>query len=109
MIRILIFTALSISVVCSGQELPTSENHPKLKARLESNPELDLDNDGIVTLPDFYLFRTQIFADAPGIEPYGLADHADFDGNAVVDHTDYSMLRNLFGVAPGPSCCGIFN
>jgi len=37
------------SSLCFAQEEFTSENHPKLKQKLRSNPELDLNKDGILT------------------------------------------------------------
>ena len=40
---------------------------------------------------------------APGVFPFVLADHADFNGDGTVDLSDFSIFRALFGNAPGPS------
>lgn len=65
-----------------------------------------LDNDGIETLPEYNLFVSVFFAAAPGVEPFVLADHADFDNTNSVARCDYSLPRRSFGEGPGLSCCG---
>jgi uncharacterized repeat protein (TIGR03803 family) len=54
----------------------------------------DLDNSGLVNLRDARLFRVALQTGNP---------NADFDGNGVVDATDFGTLRAFLGKAPGPS------
>jgi hypothetical protein len=69
--------------------------------------DADLNNDGVVDLTDFDLFTSVFFTVPPGIAPFVLADHADFDNSNFIDQGDFSVLRSLFGAAAGPSCCGV--
>jgi uncharacterized repeat protein (TIGR03803 family) len=54
----------------------------------------DLDNNGIVRVRDFRIFRAALGTGNP---------HADFDGNGIVDLVDFDTLKAFFGKAPGPS------
>jgi len=67
----------------------------------------DLNNDpaAAVNVFDLGLFRSVIGSVAPGVEPYQLADHADFDGNGIVNVFDLGRFRLMFGGTAGPSCC----
>ncbi|WP_372683482.1 S8 family serine peptidase, partial [Desulfosarcina sp.] len=56
--------------------------------------DADLNNDGIVNLLDFGMFRAA----------YGTTDpHADFDGNGMVNLIDFGIFRSYYGQPPGPS------
>ncbi len=69
--------------------------------------DADLDNDGKVTLSDFRLLLLVMNNAAPGIEPYVLADHVDFNNNALVDFADFYVFRRSFSGPAGPSCCAV--
>ena len=69
--------------------------------------DADLDNDGKVTLSDFRLLLLVMSNEAPGIEPYVLADHVDFNNSAFVDFADFLVFRRSFTAPPGPSCCAV--
>ena len=69
--------------------------------------DADLDNDGLVNLTDVGLFRQVYLKQAAGIEPYTLADHADFNGDMFVGQDELVTLKRLLNTAPGPSCCGV--
>ena len=54
----------------------------------------DLNNDLVVNLIDFGMFRSV----------YGTANpDADFDGNGTVDLVDFGIFRRFYGRPPGPS------
>ena len=56
--------------------------------------DADLNNDLMVDMSDFSLFR----------RVFGTADSdADFDGDGSVGMSDFSIFRRLYGSAPGPS------
>ncbi len=67
--------------------------------------DADLSQDGttVVNLSDYALFRSAFGDTAPGTEPYGPVDHADFTGDGVVNLSDFSIFRAQFGGEPGPS------
>lgn len=56
--------------------------------------DADLDNNGIVNLSDFSLFRQYFGTNNPD---------ADLDGDGIVNLSDFSQFRALFGAVPGPS------
>jgi hypothetical protein len=58
----------------------------------------DLNNDGVVGIPDFNQFR-QAFGSRIGDVNYNL--HADFDGDGAVGISDFNLLRGFFGKPPG--------
>lgn len=60
--------------------------------------DADLNNDGIVNLSDYSVFRSSFGKTNPD---------ADFNSDGVVNLSDYSIFRASFGRAPGPS--GITN
>lgn len=64
--------------------------------------DADFDGSGLVGLSDYLAFRTVYAQPAPGIQPYGLADHADLDGDGVVGLSDYIQFRAMYGKSPGP-------
>jgi len=70
--------------------------------------DADLNNDPatVVNVFDLGLFRSAFGSTAPGVEPYVLADHADFNGDGRVNVFDLGIIRSLFGATAGPSCCG---
>ena len=70
--------------------------------------DADLNNDpaAVVNVFDLGLFRSAFGSTAPGVEPYVLADHADFNGDGRVNVFDLGIFRSLFGTTAGPSCCG---
>ena len=55
----------------------------------------DLDNDGLVALPDYLRFRTAFGQATTG--------PADFDGSGWVGILDFAIFRSYLGEAPGPS------
>jgi len=57
--------------------------------------DADLNNDGIVNIFDFGLFRKVYGTTGSDID-------ADFDGNGVVDLFDFGRFRKMYGSAPGP-------
>ena len=63
--------------------------------------DADLDNNGLVNLTDFVLFRGE-YGQTPtlGIES---AEDADFNGDNIVNLTDFVIFRGMYGGAPGPS------
>jgi Thrombospondin type 3 repeat len=65
--------------------------------------DTDLDNSSTVNFSDYSQFRSVFGSTAPGVEPFTLADHADFNGDGAVNFTDYSIFRASFGGVPGPS------
>ena len=67
--------------------------------------DADLNNDpaALVNVFDLGQFRSVFGSAAPGIEPYELADHADFNGDGNVNVFDLGILRSLFGGTAGPS------
>jgi hypothetical protein len=65
--------------------------------------DADLNGDVQVDLSDISLFRSIIGGAAPGVVPFGLADHADFNGDGQVNLSDFSITRASFGSAPGAS------
>jgi len=69
--------------------------------------DADLNNDGVVDLADSGLFSVVAFTAVSGVEPFTLADHADFDGDGNVNGYDSLIFRRVYEAAPGPSCCGI--
>ncbi len=64
-----------------------------------------INTDGltIVNLADYSQFRGAFGKAAPGVVPYTILDHADFNGDDTVNLGDYSIFRRSFGGAPGPS------
>ncbi len=67
--------------------------------------DADLNNavPATVNLADYSLFRNAFGKTAPGVVPYTIVDHADFNGDGTVNLGDYSIFRVSFGKAPGPS------
>lgn len=56
--------------------------------------DADLNQDGIVTLADFGIFRAA----------FGAADpNSDFNGDGLVTLADFGIFRSQFGQPPGPS------
>src|SRR5262245_22324508 len=72
----------------------------------------DFDNDGLVTVADFDIFRTCFQGGSPSADP--LCTKSDMDGNGAVNSTDFGQLfvpQYQAGV-PGPSglaCAGTSN
>ena len=64
-----------------------------------------VNTDGLFTvnLSDFSAFRSVFGKPAPGVVPFTLTDHADFNGDGSVNLSDFSIFRASFGRAPGPS------
>lgn len=58
--------------------------------------DADLNQDFIVNLSDFSLFRAAFGTTGPGLD-------ADFNGDELVNLSDFSLFRSMFGSAPGPS------
>lgn len=58
--------------------------------------DADLNNDGIVNLIDFGMFRASFGASGADLD-------ADFNSSNTVDLIDFGMLRQLFNLPPGPS------
>ncbi|MFQ5469488.1 MAG: cytochrome c peroxidase [Gammaproteobacteria bacterium] len=63
--------------------------------------DADLDDDGSITLSDFYAFSNEFNKAAPGTGT--MTDHADFNGDNKVTLADFFVLSNSFGGEPGPS------
>jgi hypothetical protein len=61
--------------------------------------DADLDNNGVVNLADYSLFRSEFGTVSP-LSP--AQENADFDGDGNVNLGDFSRLRAMFGKAPGP-------
>jgi hypothetical protein len=66
----------------------------------------DLNNDGVVGIPDFNVFRSAFSETCgdPGYDP-----DADFNSDCAVGIPDFNTLRTFFGFPPGPSgyaCAG---
>ena len=62
--------------------------------------DADYDNDGVVGLSDFNLFRSQFGKTSkdPSFDP-----QFDSNGDGVIGLADFNLLRSQFGKAPGPS------
>ena len=56
--------------------------------------DADLNNDNVVNVLDFNIFRTVFLTSDP---------NSDFDGNGVVNVFDFNIFRQLFLKTPGPS------
>jgi hypothetical protein len=56
----------------------------------------DLNNDGIVSITDFVMFRSVYGSTGPGLD-------ADFNGDNAITITDFVMFRSMYGKPPGPS------
>lgn len=54
----------------------------------------DLNNDGMVNVGDYGLFRNALSSQSPD---------ADFNGDGVVNTADYGILRGSIGKVPGPA------
>ena len=65
--------------------------------------DADLDNNNLVNLSDFVIFRGVFGQTAAGVEPFTTADHADLNGDNIVNLSDFVIFRGMFGSAPGPS------
>jgi hypothetical protein len=62
--------------------------------------DADYDNDGVVGLSDFNLFRAQFgkTSSDPSFDP-----QFDANGDGVIGLADFNLLRSQFGKNPGPS------
>src|SRR5215472_11016007 len=62
--------------------------------------DADYDNDGVVGISDFNLFRSQFGKTSkdPSFDP-----QFDSNGDGVIGLADFNLLRSQFGKAPGPS------
>jgi len=74
----------------------------------------DNDNDGILNEQDNCIDKANgpLIPDAGGhiqrdTDADGLGNicDPDFNGNGIVDPTDFSILKGVLGQPPGPSCC----
>jgi hypothetical protein len=67
--------------------------------------DADLNNDAgaVVNVFDLGLYKTIHRAIAPGVEPYVLADHADFNGDGRVNVFDLGILKSMYRGTAGPS------
>jgi len=63
--------------------------------------DADLDNNGLVNLTDFVLFRGEYGQNTT--QGNELTEHADFNGDNIVNLTDFVIFRGMYGGAPGPS------
>lgn len=61
--------------------------------------DADLDNNGIVNLVDYNLFRPSFGQTAP---LSAAAENADFNGDGIVNLNDFSLFRSMFAQPPGP-------
>jgi hypothetical protein len=76
------------------------------------NSQLDTDNDGYgnVCDPDFNnngLVDATDFSLLKALFGSRTAPDQDLNGNGIVDPTDFSITKARFAQPPGPSCCGI--
>jgi hypothetical protein len=60
--------------------------------------------DGAVNVGDLTQFASVFPSAAPGVEPYTLSDHADFNGDGGVNVGDLTIFSGFFPGVPGPSC-----
>jgi hypothetical protein len=67
--------------------------------------DADLNNDAgaVVNVFDLSAFKSVYRRVAPGVAPYGLADHADFNGDGVVNTFDLSIFKSMYRGTAGPS------
>jgi hypothetical protein len=66
----------------------------------------DYDDDGVVSIPDFRMFRPHLGSSSGDASFDPSFDH---DGDGAVGIPDFAMLRHYFGERPGPSglsCAG---
>ncbi len=63
----------------------------------------DVNNDGVVGIPDFNVFRSCFgrTVGQPGFDP-----NCDFTGDGAVGIPDFNLFRNFFGRNPGPGLPG---
>ena len=67
----------------------------------------DLNDDGLVGIPDFNLFRSAFGSVCGGIS---YDSNADFNSDCAVGIPDFNIFRTFFGGSPGPSghaCAGL--
>ena len=63
----------------------------------------DLDNNNLVNLTDFVIFRGEFGKTVTGLPPFTVTDHADLNGDNIINLTDFVLFRGMFGSPPGPS------
>jgi cytochrome c peroxidase len=67
--------------------------------------DADLNNDAnaVVNVFDLSIFKSVYRSLAPGVQPYVLADHADFNGDGRVNAFDLGILKSMYRGTAGPS------
>jgi hypothetical protein len=67
--------------------------------------DADFNNDGIVGTPDFLILGQCM--SLPGQGAGNECRHCDLNSDHRVNGRDYDLFDELFGLPPGPSCCGV--
>jgi len=65
--------------------------------------DADFDNNNLVNLTDFVLFRGEYGQTGFSGAPWTITDHTDLNGDNIINLTDFVLFRGMYGGQPGPS------